>query len=102
LTWIFKIHKPVTTEEQRIVQIFPIQTSHEQRIETTGAVIRSQLQPAGDLLPVADPNRFAVQNFIDVSDPGGPGVTIAPLDAFLLRRDLGAVTFEAFGKRSEL
>jgi len=29
--------------------------------------------------------------------PGGPTVTVAPLDAFALRLDLGQVTFEALG-----
>ena len=29
--------------------------------------------------------------------PNGPGVTIAPLDAFLLRTDLDPITFEALG-----
>ena len=92
-----RIHKPVTTEEQRIVQIFSIQSLGEERIETTGAVIRPALQPAGDLLPGADANRFAVQGSVDLSEKSGPGVSIAPLDAFLLRRDLGPVTFEALG-----
>lgn len=91
-----QIHKPVTTEEQRVMQVFPLSTAGEERIETTGAVIRPAPKPAGDLLPGADPNRFVVQGFVDVSGDDG-GVTIAPLDAFLLRRDLGAVSFEALG-----
>ena len=91
-----QIHKPVTTEEQRVMQLFPLSTAGHERIETTGAVIRPALKPAGDLLPGADPNRFVVQGFVDISGSDG-GVTIAPLDAFLLRRDLGAVSFEALG-----
>jgi alpha-mannosidase len=85
-----QIHKSVTKEEQRVIQVFPL--AGQERIETTGAVIR----PALDLLPGADPNRFVVQGFVDVSEGDG-GVTLAPLDAFLMRRDLGTVTFEALG-----
>jgi hypothetical protein len=66
-------------------------------METTGAVIRPKLQPEGDLLSGADTRRFAIQGFIDASLSNGPGVTIAPLDAFLLRLDLDPITFEALG-----
>jgi len=38
-----------------------------------------------------------VQGFVDASVPGGSGVTVAPLEAFALRRDLGGFTFEALG-----
>ncbi|MEK7994118.1 MAG: hypothetical protein AAB403_09975, partial [Planctomycetota bacterium] len=58
--------------------------------------------PAGDLLPGADTRRFAVQGFIDASSPGGPGVTIAPLDAFMLRLDLDPLMFEALGKAASI
>jgi hypothetical protein len=54
-----------------------------------GAVERPKLQPEGDLLPGADTRRFAVQGFVDTSVPGGPGVTVVPLESFALRRDLG-------------
>jgi len=67
------------------------------RIETTGAVIRPKPQPEGDLLPGADTRRFAVQGFLDASLRDGPGVTIAPLDAFVLRTDLGPLAFECLG-----
>jgi hypothetical protein len=60
-------------------------------------VIRPKPQPEGDLLPGADTRRFAVQGFLDVSLPDGPGVTIAPLDAFVLRTDLGPLAFECLG-----
>ncbi len=96
----FDIHieKPVTSKQQRICQVFPVLTKEaELRIETTGAVIRPRLQPAGDLLPGADTRRFAVQGFVDASAPGGMGVTIAPIDAFALRLDLDPVAFEALG-----
>ena len=118
----FDIHieKPVTSEQQRLCQVFPVLTKEaELRIETTGAVIRPQHQLpggaaliaqagqrptrdsnwcwAGDLLPGADTRRFAVQGFVDASMPGGIGVTIAPIDAFALRLDLDPITFEALG-----
>ena len=67
------------------------------RVETTAAVIRPYPQPEGDLLPGADTRRFAVQGFVDVSLPEGPGMTIAPLDAFALRMDLDPLSFEALG-----
>jgi hypothetical protein len=93
-----RIKKPVTTKEERLVHVFPVvRPGAVLRIETTGAVIRPGPQPEGDLLPGADPRRFAVQGFVDVSLPDGPGVTIAPLDAFVLRRDLDPITFEALG-----
>lgn len=94
----FRIHKPVTTVEQRLTHVFPVLAPGAvERIETTGAVLRPSLSPVGDLLPGADPNRFAVQGFIDASLPQGPGVTIAPLEAFALRRDLDGLSFEALG-----
>jgi hypothetical protein len=91
------IHKPVTTQEQRLTQSFPVaREGAVERIETTGAVERPFPQPDGDLLPGANPKQFAIQNFVDVSSPQG-GVTIAPLDAFVIRQDLGPITFEAVG-----
>lgn len=93
-----RIQKPVSDREERLCQVFPVMGDGSAlRIETTGAVIRPELQPRGNLLPGADARRFAVQGFADVSTPGGAGVTIAPVDAFALRTDLGQVTFEALG-----
>jgi hypothetical protein len=92
----FDLHitKPAATEEERLCQVFPIlRDGATLRIETTGAVIRPEL----DLQPGADTRRFAVQGFIDASLPDGPGVTIAPLDAFVLRLDLDPITLEALG-----
>ena len=94
-----RIHKPVTTQEQRVTQVFPVSVpGAEERVDTMGAVERPKLQPEGDLLPGADTRRFAVQSFVDASVPGGSGVTVAPLESFALRRDLGGeITFEALG-----
>src|ERR1019366_1267644 len=94
----FNLQKPVSTAQERLVHVFPVwKTGMVERLETTGAVIRPYLQPRGDLLPGANPSRFAVQNFVDVSYPGGPGVTIAAVDTYALREDLGSLTFEALG-----
>jgi hypothetical protein len=93
-----RVQKPVTTAEQRLCHFFPVlQETAQVRMETAAAVIRPEPQPAGDLLPGADPRRFAVQGFVDATVPGRYGVTIAPLDAFALRRDLGPIVFEALG-----
>jgi hypothetical protein len=93
-----RLEKPPTTNEQRLLHFFPIgDDSRDLRIETTAAVLRPQLQPDGDLLPGADLRRFAVQGFVDCSPPGRIGVTVAPLDAFMLRLDQGALAFEALG-----
>ena len=93
-----RIRKPVTRKEERLCHVFPVVPEGAVvRIETTGAVIRPYPQPKGDLLPGADRRRFAVQGFVDASLPNGPGVTIVPLDAFVLRRDLGEIVFEALG-----
>lgn len=93
-----RIHKPVTTQEQRLTQVFPVmRPGARMQIETAGAVIRPELRPEGDLLPGADTRRFAIQGFVDVSFPDGAGVTIAPLDSYALRQDLGPVTFENLG-----
>jgi hypothetical protein len=92
------LEKPPTTNEQRLLHFFPIgQGVRDFRIETTAAVLRPQLQPEGDLMPGADLRRFAVQGFVDYSPPGRLGVTVAPLDAFMLRLDQGALAFEALG-----
>lgn len=93
-----RVHKPPTTQKQRLCQVFPVlRGGAVLRIETPGAVIRPERQPAGDLLPGADTRRFAVQGFVDASVPGGLGVTVAPLEAFALRTDLEPLTFEALG-----
>ncbi|MDP2898982.1 MAG: hypothetical protein Q8Q12_20785 [bacterium] len=93
-----RITKPTTTRQERMCHIFPVlRDDAVLRIETTGAVIRPRPQPEGDLLPGADTRRFAVRGFVDVSLPEGPGITIAPLDAFVLRMDLDLITFEALG-----
>jgi len=94
----FRIHKPVTVAEQRLTHVFPVAVPGAVlRVETTGAVLRPYPAPTGDLLPGADPNRIAVQGFVDASLPDGPGVTIAPLDSFVLRPDLDGISFEALG-----
>ena len=93
-----RITKPTTTKEERLCQVFPVlQGDSTLRVETTGAVIRPRPQPEGDLLPGADTRRFAVQGFVDASTPDGVGVTIAPLDAYVLRLDLDPITFEVLG-----
>ena len=93
-----RIHKPVTTGQQRLTQAFPVLAPGAvERVETMGAVERPEFQPAGDLLPGADPKRFVVQGFVDASSPAGSGVTVAPIEAFAWRRDLGGFTFEALG-----
>lgn len=98
LDFDLSIRKPVATVENRLEHAFPVAAPGSiVRIETTGAVVRPYRAPRGDLLPGADPRRFAVQGFVDASLPGGPGVTVAPLDAFLLRRDLGEIVFEPAG-----
>jgi hypothetical protein len=93
-----RIHKPVSTEEQRITHTFPVLAAGSvERVEQMGAIVRPTPAPGGDLLPGADSSRIAVQGFVDASAAGGPGVTITPLEAFALRQDLGGVTFEALG-----
>lgn len=93
-----RLEKPPTTNEQRLLHFFPIgDGARDLHIETTATVLRPQLQPDGDLLPGADSRRFAVQGFVDYSPPGRVGVTVAPLDAFMLRLDQGALAFEALG-----
>jgi alpha-mannosidase len=93
-----RVRKPPGSAQERLTQVFPVAASGAvERLETPGAVVRPYPQPKGDLLDGADQRRFAVQGFVDVSLPSGPGVTIAPLEAYVLRRDLGPVTFEALG-----
>jgi len=93
-----RVTRPPTAQEERLCHLFPVRRDGAVlRVETTGAVLRPQPQPEGDLLPGADRRRFAVQGFLDASLPDGPGVTIAPLDAFVLRLDLEPITFEALG-----
>jgi hypothetical protein len=93
-----RVRKPVSTEEQRLCHFLPVlDETAGVRLETAAALIRPEPQPRGDLLPGADPRRFSVQGFVDASIPGRCGVTIVPLDAFALRRDLGPIVFEALG-----
>lgn len=98
LDFDYRITKPITTGEERLLHLFPIAGEGAvERIETTAAVLRPFPQPAGDLLPGADTRRIAAQGFVDVTNLDGTGMTIAPLDAFLVRQDLGTVVFEALG-----
>ena len=93
-----RISKPVATAEERLCQMFPIlRDGAVLRMEGPAAVLRPRPQPEGDLLPGADRRRFAVQSFVDAGLAAGPGVTLAPIDAFCLRLDLGAPAFEALG-----
>jgi hypothetical protein len=93
-----RLEKPPTTNEQRLLHFFPVSDgAQDLRIETPAAVLRPRPQPGGDLLPGADPRRFAVHGFVDVSPPGRAGVTIVPFDAYMLRLDQGALAFEALG-----
>jgi hypothetical protein len=81
-----------------LLHFFPVSDgAKDMRLETPAAVLRPRPEPEGDLLPGADTRRFAVQGFVDVSPDGRFGVTIAPLDAFMLRLDQGALAFEALG-----
>jgi hypothetical protein len=93
-----RIEKPPATNEQRLLHFFPVAGDlKDLHVETTAAVLRPCPQPEGDLLPGANTWRFAVQGFVDASPPGKVGVTIAPLDAYLLRLDQGALAFEPLG-----
>ena len=93
-----RVRKPLSTEVQHLDQVFPVlYPNGTLRVETTAAVIRPQFQPEGDLLAGANPRRMAVQGFIETSAPGRPSVTIAPIDSFLFRQDLGSVTIESLG-----
>jgi len=94
----FQINKPVSGRQERLCHLFPVRQKRSTlRLETTAAVIRPLPQPEGDLLPGADTRRFAVQGFVDVSSPSEAGISIVPVDAFVLRTDLGTLAFEALG-----
>jgi hypothetical protein len=93
----FRVSKKPSALEERLVHVFPVvPPGATLRLDTTGAVIRPRPAPEGDLVKGANRRRFAIQGFVDASGPGG-GVTIAPLDAFLLRTDLEPLSFEALG-----
>ena len=93
-----RVHKPLSTKEERLTQSFPVASAGASfHVDTMGVVIRPVPQPAGDLLPGADTRRFAVQGFVDAGAKDGAGATVAPLEAFVLRKDLGGITFEALG-----
>lgn len=93
------LEKPPSTNEQRLLHFFPCGgAGGGYHIETTGAVIRPAPQPEGDLLPGADTRRFAVQGFLDLSPADGQaGLTVSPLEAFMLRLDQGPPAFEPLG-----
>lgn len=94
----YRIFKPAVTNEQRLCQVFPIRCSRRDlHVETTGAVLTPAFPPDGDLLPGADPRRLAVQGFVDAAPAGQPGITLVPLDAFMLRLDDDTVAFEVLG-----
>jgi len=91
------VKKKPNKAQERLCHVFNVLDANATlRIETNGAVIGPRPQPEGDLLPGADTRRFAVQGFVD-AESEGLGVTIVPLDAFVLRRDLDGLCFEALG-----
>jgi hypothetical protein len=93
----YRVHKQAVAVEERLVHVFPVVAPGATlRLDTTGAVIRPLPAPDGDLVKGGNTRRFAIQGFVDASGPGG-GVTVAPVDAFLLRRDLEPLSFEALG-----
>ena len=93
----YRVVKKPSAAEERLVHVFPVVAPGATlRLDTTGAVIRPRPAPEGDLVKGANTRRFAIQGFVDASSTGG-GVTIAPLDAFLLRNDLEPLSFEALG-----
>lgn len=94
-----QLDKPPSTNEQRLLHFFPLGGAPKDcHLETTGAAICPARQPDGDLLPGADTRRFAVQGFLDVSPAQArAGVTVSPLEAFLLRFDQGVPAFEPLG-----
>ena len=92
-----RIHKTLGTKQERLCQMFPLlDESATIRMASAGAIVRPQAQPTGDLLPGADPNRFAVCELINVARDD-VSVTLTPLDAFALRLDLDSLAFEALG-----
>jgi hypothetical protein len=92
-----RIHKPVSTERQRLCHVFPVLREGDTlRVATAGAVVRPRPQPAGDLLPGADTRRFAIGEFLSTAGDD-LAVTIVPLDSFALRLDLDSVSIEALG-----
>jgi hypothetical protein len=98
LDFEFRVRKPAATGVERLCHIFPVAPDGAVlRAETTGAVMRPSAQPAGHLLPGADTRRLAVQGFVDLSQPQGHGVSIAPLDAFALLLDYPELCFEVLG-----
>jgi hypothetical protein len=93
----YRVRKRPSAAEERLVHVFPVvHPGATVRLDTTGAVVRPRPAPEGDLLPGANTRRFAVQGFVDASLPSG-GVTVVPVDAFLLRNDLEPLSFEALG-----
>jgi alpha-mannosidase len=93
----YRVHKQAVAVEERLVHVFPVVAPGATlRLDTTGAVVRPRPAPEGDLVKGGNTRRFAIQGFVDASGPGG-GVTLAPLDAFLLRNDLEPLSFEALG-----
>jgi hypothetical protein len=94
---LVSLQKPPSTKQERLCHVFPVLGKNASvRAATGGAVVRPKLQPEGDLLPGADTRRFAVQQFLDVSEDDF-GVTIFPRHAFALRLDLDPITIEALG-----
>ena len=93
----YRVRKQPVAVEERLVHVFPVVAPGTTvRLDTTGAVVRPLLAPEGDLLKGGNTRRFAIQGFVDASGPSG-GTTVVTRDAFLLRRDLEPLSFEALG-----
>jgi hypothetical protein len=93
----YRVAKNPSLLEERLVHVFPVvPPGATLRLDTTGAVVRPRPAPEGDLVKGGNTRHFAIQGFVDASGSGF-GVTIATLDAFLLRNDLEPLSFEALG-----
>ena len=93
-----RIEKTAFGKHERVTQVFPFaERDAVPLVQTPGAFVRAAVAPKGDLHPGADPTRIAADGFAQVVAPGGLKVSVATLESFLLRPDLGPLVVECLG-----
>jgi hypothetical protein len=92
-----RLHKTVFHDHERVTQVFPVAKKDAVPLaQTPGAFLRVAPSPHGDLHPDADRTRLALDNFVQVTHDKGL-CSIATLESYLLRPDLGLLSIECLG-----
>ena len=94
-----RIEKPPTTNEQRLLHFFPVSDGAGRPAPRNARrrCCARRRNPTATCCPAPTRAASPCRGSWTISPAGRVGVTIAPLDAYMLRLDQGALAFEALG-----